>query len=301
MKAQLINTFRAHADQINTVVILAEKHWIVTGSDDGLLKVWQLYQDDPLHIMQGDQHAICRIAAFPDVPFIVAGNQVGTLHVWNAGTGEPIRTMSEHEDAITALTVTRDGQHIISGSADGTLRVWDSTSGALRQTMTDFTHEIVAITTSPDDSAIVVGENNPQQAPHRLSVWSLSAGQLLREFDDIHHGVNFVRFASNGKQVITGATEGDITVWDWESGSILRLIETHQGSAVTTLMPNTRYAVVGTQRPMLSIWSVENGRHVHTLDEPSAWVSSISVTDDGRHIIAGCHDGMLNVYQLMQN
>lgn len=298
MQAQLINTFRAHPSAIKTIVTLADKPLIATGGEDKIIKIWTNGNDEVLHEMTGHDAPITSLAGFPNIDFLVSGGEDCKISLWNGATGEPIRDLVGHTGAVTALVTTLNGKIIVSGSADNTVRIWDSLNG--NQLHVCEGHSGVhALAISPDAKYVVAGESGLNGQPYyKLKVWDLKTGENVRDFAQIHHGVETIKFSESGLVLMTSSTEGDITLWDWETGEIIRTIETHLGSVTTAFTPNRRYAIIGTQRPILTIWSIETGRRIHQLDEPSDWVSAVAINQSGHYIVAGCHDGMLNIYRL---
>lgn len=299
MQAQIIRTYKAHEQRINALASMAVGRRIVSGSEDGTLRVWHLDSDEAVLELQGHDGPPQALAAFPDGQFMASGGRDHRVMIWNAATGEPVRTINGHKGAITALTISPDGKLIVSGSEDTHLRIWNSVTGKVQAVCAGHKSAISTVAVSPDNRFIVSAEAGAgDDRPLVFKVWDSESGQRVRDFQEPHEGVTHIVFDADGKRVISGSSEGDVKIWDWETGAVERVIETHLGSAVTTLMPNKRYALVGTQRPVLTLWSLETGQHLNTLDEPSNWVSSLVTTRDGRYILAGCHDGMLNVYLL---
>ena len=298
MQAQLINTFSAHPSAIKTIVTLADKPLIATGGEDAIIKIWTNENDESLHELAGHDAPITSLAGFPSIDFLVSGSEDCKIFLWNGATGEPIRDLVGHTGAVTALASTPNGKIIVSGSLDNTVRIWDSVSGQLLHVCEGHNAGVHAVSISPDGQYVVAGEAGNNDATYNLKVWDLKTGQHIRDFAQIHHGVENIKFSESGLVLMTSSTEGDITLWDWETGEIIRTIETNLGSAITAFTPNRRFAIIGTQRPVLTIWSIETGRRIHQLDEPSDWVSAVATTQSGHYIIAGCHDGMLNIYRL---
>jgi WD40 repeat protein len=298
MQAQLIRTYRGHGDRINHILHLPNNH-MVTASADGTLKVWGLDADEPLLTMAEHRGAIYALASFAESAFVVSGSADHTLIIWNTETGEAVRTLCHHSDAVTSVAVTPDGKHIISGSEDKTICIWDSVTGDLKHVCGGHESGVYTLLVTPDSHTVISGETGGARASYRFRVWDIATGEHLRDFSEHHYGVNGVALLGDGK-FISASTEGDLKIWDIAQGISVQTVETHLGSTVMALIPNTRHAVIGTQKPQISLWNIDSGERVYILDEPSAWVSYLTVTADGWRILVGCHDGTMNVYELVQ-
>jgi WD40 repeat protein len=300
MQVQLVRTYPAHQGTIRALVTASNgKHAISGGDSSGnmALRVWSMNSDEATGELRGHNAPPTALAAFPEGDFIVSGAANGEIKLWNVASHEIVRTLDGHDKHITALAITPDGQRIISSSIDRNVCIWDSITGNLVFTCMESKTPVQALTITPDNKHLIAGERSNGDGS-LFHVYDLADGSHLRDFPGRHYGVTSLAFNASQQTVISGSTEGDVVIRRWPSGDVQRTIETHLGSAVTAVMPNRRYAVIGTQRPRLTLWNLDTGEHVRTLDEPSSRVSSLAISPDNRLILAGCDDGILNVYQL---
>ena len=267
-------------------------------SDDSpTVKVWSFNSDEATGVLRGHSAPPAALATFPDSDFVASGAANGELKLWNAASHEIVRSLDGHEATITTLIITSDGRRIISESADTTVRIWDSINGQLLHTCNGQRTPVQALTLTPNNQHVIIGERSNDRGSV-FRVHEVNSGKHLQNFTGQHYGVNSLTFNASKQTVISGSTEGDVVIRAWPSGDVQHTIETHYGSAVTAVMPNHSYAVIGTQRPLLTLWNLDTGRHIHTLEESSSRVTRLTITPDNRLILAGCDDGILNVYRL---
>jgi WD40 repeat protein len=297
MKAQLIRTYQGHQARINAIVSI-NSHLVVTAAEENDLKLWNLDTDDVQFVLRGHLAPVRVLAAFQDSMFIVSGSADHTIIIWNCETGEAVRTLAGHTAPVTALAISPDGASIVSGSEDRTIIIWDSITGALKHRCNHHRGGIHALAITPNSRYVLAGETGAAEAGYAFKVWDLETGEHVRDFAEWHHGVTSMAMLDAGR-VISSSTEGDVVVWNLENGMSSIIVETHRGSAVMALFPNLRYMVVGTQKPQLTIWNVETGEELYSLAQPTDWVSSVFVSRDGRKVLAGCHDGTLNIYEIV--
>lgn len=295
MKANITQTFQAHDKPITVLSTTHDSQHIITGSADGTLKVWDLNSGDFLRQIPHDQSPPTSLVTFPHSQFLVTGNQKGIITIWNSETGEMMRQLHPHDFQITALITMADGQQFVSGAADGTVNVWHSVSGSLLYTRSH-PHKISAMVATHTSKDVIIATNDEDSST--LTRYPLMGSDALQQFSHVPTGINGLAITQDGAQFIAGSNEGDIAIWDARTGDHLQTIETHQGSAITTLMPNRRYAIIGTQKPALTLWNLTNGQCIHTLVEPSDWVTALTISQNGQYILAGCRNGMLNIYEL---
>ena len=140
---------------------------IVSGGDDGTVRVWRLADGspvrEPLHGHDASVRAVA-IGGLPDgTPVIVSGGRDGTVRVWRLADGTPVgEPLHGHDAAVTTVAVggLPDGTPVIvSGGGDRTVRVWrlaDSTPVGKPLRGHTGPVEAVAVGALPDGTPVIV-------------------------------------------------------------------------------------------------------------------------------------------------
>ena len=119
-----------HDGPVRAVAIgrAGDRDVIVSGSDDGTVRVWDAVTGDPagdpLADHDGPVSAVA-IGRAGDRDVIVSGSDDGTVQVWDAVTGDPAGdSLAGHDGPVNAVAIGRAGDRdvIVSGSDDGTVR-----------------------------------------------------------------------------------------------------------------------------------------------------------------------------------
>jgi WD40 repeat protein len=296
MRFQLIRTYQGHQDTICTLVPVPGQARFVSGSHDGLIKLWNLRSDSSFTLRQGSDSYPTALDVFPAGYFMAAGFSGGQLEIWNLETGEIVRRLQGHQDRVTALVITHSGYTLVSGSEDHTVRMWDAVTGALRHVCTDHETAITTLAVTPDDQVVLAGESGNENTPGLAKARYIPTGLDAGIFNEMPLGRQYMAVLRDGRHVVSGSEEGDILIWDRETGEPTSHISTQSGPSVMALMPDQKSIVLGTPRPSLALWDLASGEKIYQFDEPSAEVVSVAVMSDGRYVIAGCQDGSLNFY-----
>ncbi len=132
----------------NTCILVISSKYIVTGSNNGTLKLWNLENIDKKYIkMQGHIGEISCIKKLFDGR-IVSGSHDGTLKIWDIESGKCEITLRGHSGKIGHIKILPDGQ-IISSSFDNTLRIWNPFTGNCNQVLTGHKDGIWTLNISP--------------------------------------------------------------------------------------------------------------------------------------------------------
>ena len=94
----------------------------------GGVTVWDLARGQELFSLKGLSSSVWSVAVTPDEQRIVTGSEDGTARVWDAVTGRQLLILKGHSGWVCSVAVTPDGQRIITGGKDGTVKIWEAAS-----------------------------------------------------------------------------------------------------------------------------------------------------------------------------
>jgi WD40 repeat protein len=64
--------------------------WVVSGSDDETVRLWDAATGAPLQTLEGHTDWIISVAFSPDGKRVVSGSDDKTVRLWDAATGAPL-------------------------------------------------------------------------------------------------------------------------------------------------------------------------------------------------------------------
>ena len=244
--------------------------------------------------LPGSPRSVAARPASPQVAVLCAG---GELLVFDSRSGESV--LERKHDGQSAASRTSRVAYTPNGaklvcliSGDQGLYVRDAQTGQLsyppiRPVLQGGPCRTFAF--SPDSRLLATAVNGKNAA----QVWDLSTGKALSEplpHPGYDYGLFCLCFSTDGRRLLTGGVDGQARLWDWQSGTLAcpAMKQTDEVFAVA-MTSDGRYALTaGRDRASkLHVWELTTGKPVAPKLPLSTNVVSISLSPDGRRIVAG--------------
>ena len=113
---------------VRSLVLSQDGNNILSGSDDGSWKLWELSTGNNIKIGKGHKEAVNSVAFSHDENYILSGSSDQTINLWDKNTGDLIKSFLGHKDKVTSVAFSLDDSLILSGSADKSIKLWESNS-----------------------------------------------------------------------------------------------------------------------------------------------------------------------------
>ncbi|KAF7362706.1 WD-REPEATS-REGION domain-containing protein [Mycena venus] len=316
-----------HTNQIYSVAFSPDGKYIVSGSYDGTVRIWDAESGVPLgKPLEGHHDGVTSVSYSPDGKHIVSGSYDCTVCVWDAETGAALHGLLEgHTDVVLSVVFSPDGKLIVSGSGDNTMHVWDAETGAARYKLFErhisqvqftsssvtkqhmekwpatitilagHTHQVYSVAFSPDGKHIVSGAYD-----RTIQIWDAESGVPLGEPLEGHtDGVTSVSYSPNGKHIVSGSYDHTVRIWDAKTGAALcGPLEGHTDIVLSVAFsPDGKLIISGSGDHTARVWDAETGA---TWGGPfeghTKAVISVAFSPDGKHVISGSNDCTLQIW-----
>jgi WD40 repeat protein/pSer/pThr/pTyr-binding forkhead associated (FHA) protein len=120
----------AHDQRVRAAAFSADKRWLATGSDDGVINMTDLAKaTERSRPLKGHEAAIVALAFEPSSELLVSASADKTVRLWfvsDLDRGGEVRSivLAGHAAQLTGLKIDGGGHLLVTSGADGQIRVW---------------------------------------------------------------------------------------------------------------------------------------------------------------------------------
>ncbi|KAL9238637.1 hypothetical protein vseg_013033 [Gypsophila vaccaria] len=202
-----VNEFKAHEDYIRHIVVHPKKSYILSSSDDHLIKLWDWENNwTCVRTFEGHSHYVMHLALNPKDNDIFASVSLdGSTKVWNLQNSSPIASIDAHEKGVNCVTYLAhdDGLYLLTGSDDHTIKIWDYESLTCIKVLEGHTNNVNSILIHPHRPLIfTVSEDKT------VRVWNALTYELKKTMDQGLGRVWAIDFEKNTNKIVIGCDEG---------------------------------------------------------------------------------------------
>ncbi len=291
----LLRTLLGHNDWVNAVAVTPDGTQIISGSEDGTLKVWDLNRGKELFTLQGHEESVNTVAVTGLQA--ISGAWDKTLKVWDLESKKELFSFNGHEEAVEAVAVIPGGKRVISASWDKTLKVWDLDKKEELFSLNGHEGIVFAVVVTADGKRAVSASED-----RTLKVWDLTTTQELFVLQGHDNIVIAVAVTPDGSKIVSGDGDGILKVWDLNTGKeLLTLNNNSDRISSIAVTPDGMKAIAcsgGSMDPIASVWNLETGKKISELADHIDGICAVAITPDGKLAITGSMDNSLKVWDL---
>ncbi|XP_024973048.1 coatomer subunit beta'-2-like [Cynara cardunculus var. scolymus] len=201
---------KAHDDFLRSVVVHPSHPYILSASDDKLIKLWDWEKNwECVQTFQGHDHYVMQIAFNPrDANVFASASLDCTVKTWNLGHLNQRSSIEGHLQGVNSVEFfnTDEKLYLITGSDDNTVKVWDYETETCVQTLEGHSHNVTStLCVNSDVSSIITGSEDGT-----VRVWDAKTYNLDHVFTSELGRVWTIGFIKDSAQIVFGCDEGTI-------------------------------------------------------------------------------------------
>ena len=252
------------------------------GFVESAIRLWDVATGAEIGRLEGHRAWITQLVFWPDGKTLASASGDETIRLWDVtdpARGRPLSVLRGHNLEVWRLALLPDHTTLVSGSKDGSVLVWDTGAIQRRRNHVTLPANVAAWRFGPDSKSLLAVDLSG-----RVARWSGADFQEAQPLLEI--GTNFVQacLSEDGRWMSCGSTDGQIRVWDLQSNTSLRAINTR----ARTVLP---CFFIGQGKELVVLHVDDNSIHqwdLRTQQKTRSWRGTPRV---GAHSLSGSSDG----------
>jgi WD40 repeat protein len=287
------------ASRVSALSINAKGTRALAGFEDHLIICWDLETRGRLFTMQGDA-AITAACLNGAGDAAIIGDRNGTVAAIDVAEGREIYRQRLHSQQVQSVAFSEDDRLVITCGQDGAILILSSTTRLILTQLPREGNEWLYRARLTSDGILVItsAEDN------KVRLWDVDNRTLIYQFTG-HSGAVTGLDLCGPSQAVTCGGDHNIIVWDLERATelskrrsidIARRSRGHENWVRSvSIAANASIAASGAFDSKIVLWNPETGHHIDTIEHLPGGVRSISLSADGEHLLALCHERFDNV------
>lgn len=271
---------RGHQAAIQQIAFSPDQQYLGTASMDGTIRLWAIQKHTiysaglraakTLKWLEANGQvqpvAVQSIAFSPNGQQLAAvAHNLPTVKVWSVAAGTIVHQLSGTA-AMKLVRFSPDGKWIAALGEDRSISLWQAETGAL-QVKLQQTSPINSLQFSPNGQFLLAaGEDRTAQVWQLESpiagTLKLSSTKILRHPEAVYEA----SFSPSGRWITTLDKEGNVRVWDWQSGELQHLPNLAQASSANFLLSAHQVTAKTVIPPMKQIEFSPDEQMLATID-----------------------------------
>lgn len=309
--AERISVLECHNRHVTSLMFSHDGQQLVSGSEDGTVRLWDIATKKPLWTLPGQVGAITTVA-ISSKNQIAFGGQGNTIRLCT-NAGEMIAKLEGMKVVyITSIAFHPDGQRLVFGSINGGVGVWDLRSespiswiNSPQQGVFNPESEewggVRSVVFSPDGRLLAYawGRRNGNKS-NTAQLWdvikNVPLGQPLKKHTD---AVTCLAFSPNSQQLISGSVDQLLLLWDTNTQKLIEPALTGHSQAILSVAfnPSGKQLVSGSGDLTVRFWDLAQYKSLKVpLPGHTRKVSSIAFQSNGRLLASASYDSTIRLW-----
>jgi len=284
-----------HIGAVRSLLFSRDGNELYTGSADGTVKVFDVSSKGTTNILHHPDWTD-EVSFSPDGRLLAVADFNGrTAVLWDVASQQRIANVGEHSGFCRGVKFSPDGKFIATAGTEGNVQISDAA-----------TRKRIRVLPIMADASRASLAFHPKKAilatvRHELRFFDLQNGKRI---DPLAAGptnqVRSVVFSPDGNRLALGMENGQVSIWDFVTGRLLRLFQQHSASAginVLCFSHDRLFLASGGYDDLVVLYDVRRGTST-PLEGHTDAVFGLAFAPDDKTLVSTSWDGSIRFWSL---
>ncbi|HBJ34842.1 MAG TPA: hypothetical protein DDZ51_08785 [Planctomycetaceae bacterium] len=217
--------------------------------------------------------------------------QLGEVKLFDWQSGTVIADLIVSEDEMFDVAFSPDGNRLASCGADGSIAIFDrKESGDWRpMIIQDHADWVNAIAWSNDGTKLVSASRDKTS-----KVFDAVTGKLMITFNGHGQNVSDALFTIDGKRIVSTGDDFKARLWSISDAKQERDVKAARSEIAGLAKYGKNEIITFSADNLIRVHNLDDGKVTKSIDLPSQWISSLTVSQDERTVYFGDHAGQIH-------
>ncbi|MGK0386085.1 MAG: WD40 repeat protein [Patiriisocius sp.] len=198
---------------------------------------------------------------------------------------------SGHGGNIEKISYSPNGKYFATASQDYSIKIWDVQQFTELRTLKGHTEYVYSVAFNPSGNLIASAGKDK-----KIILWDVYTGLEIKTID-APYGVFDLSFSDNGKYLACALYEGQVLIYNAETGEFLQKLKGLKKSVLTIdFSPNNKYVVAAGIDRKVAMWNIETGQLIFKLRRHRKRINEVHFSESGNYIVSASDDKTVMVW-----
>src|SRR5215471_17380030 len=305
-----IRHFAGHEGPVYSLALSPDGKVLASGAEDQTIRLWDVATGRELKNWAVAEDARALVAFAPSGKVLASGGKGHSVVLWDVDTGKEMRQLKARErnregpwdnqfdggGVLLALAFAPDGRHLLASG--NVMTLWDLNTGKRVRNYEATAHggwsigrDGISVTSSDVSRTISFSTDGqtfvvPSQQHGAFSLWELGSVEERGRLEGHENVVLAVRFAPDGKTLVSTGFDGTMRIWDANTLKELQKIDVGK-DLVTELAvsPDGQTVALGAANGRIRVWDVKTGKPRVAGERPEP-AAAVGFSADGQSVVS---------------
>ena len=246
------------------------------------------------------------VAAHDEYVYMIRFSRDGQAMVTAAGDNTAViwdwpepkkRHVLKHDAAVYAAVFSPDGRQVATASGDGFVTLWDAADGKQIRREKQHADAVYCIDYSGDGLQLASIGGHGRKGDTTCRVWTVASLSVAHSYPGHDRPAYGVRFAPNGKDVITSGGDKRIRLTGLADGESRELTRHTSDVYRFDMTADGRTLASTSQDSSVRVWDVGAGKVIALLQESKDPTYDVAFSADGKQLAVVGDDGTVRFWR----